>query len=440
MQSIRKTYLPTFLLIALWLVVASLPAGAATKFKRLYSFKGGSDGSFPTGALISDSSGNLYGTTYAGGNTGKQCSGSEGTGCGTVFMLSPMQNGAWKEATLYRFKGGADGESPNGNMIFDPAGDLYGTTAVGGQGISYGCGTVFKLAPGAGKWKESIAYTFCSEGGDGYFPNPGMIMDSSGNLYGTTLSGGSALGGIVFELTNSGKGFSDKALYDFCLVDSCFANGSNPAAGLITESHGNFYGTTGQGGAYMDSCGGFPGGCGVVYELTNDSKGNWTQTVIHNFQGPSGTQPSARVTFDGNGNLYGTTNSDGAFGFGTAFELTPSGHGQWTYHVLYNFREGIGGGLGNAVSGLVMDASGNLYGAIGGGGTGSCSGYGCGLVYKLSPGKHGRWDFTTLHSFTGNEDGGQPTGDLILDSHGNLYGTASVGGSTSAGVVFEITP
>jgi uncharacterized repeat protein (TIGR03803 family) len=423
----------------LLVAVVFLPqARAASKFKTLYSFKGGNDGASPSGALLFDSAGNIYGTTFSGG-INSNCT-LNGTGCGTVFQLTPNQSGKWNKSSLYSFQNGADGANPNGSMVFDSAGNLYGTTYIGGEGIAYGCGTVFKLAPGSGGWSESVAYTFCSLRGDadGSFPNPGMVQDGSGNLYGTTLSGGLQLGGVAFELTPGNGGLTTNVLFSFCLVGNCGSNGSNPVAGLVFDAAGNLYGTTTQGGNYNHSCGGFPGGCGVVFQLKHDSHDTWSQNVIYAFQGPEGAQPGAKLTFDKQGNLYGTTSTDGAFGFGTTFKLTPTAHGHWKYSVLYNFRVGFQGSSLN--SGLLIDAAGNLYGAIGAGGIGDCSGAGCGLVYKLTPGKNGRWTFTALHRFRGAHDGGQPNGDLIFDSKGNLYGTVGMGGVGGAGGVFEITP
>ncbi len=433
----RKLRLTATLVVIAALMFVPSGSWAASKFKVLYAFKGGTDGAFPSGALVSDSEGRLYGTTFAGG-INSNCS-DNGTGCGTVFQLSPTQNGEWTKITLYSFQNGADGANPNGDMIFDSSGNLYGTTLVGGEGIAYGCGTTFEMVPGSGGWTESVVYTFCSLSGDadGSFPNPGLVQDSDGNLYGTTLSGGSGLGGIAFALMPGSGGLTSKALYDFCLVNNCSSKGSNPAAGLVSDAAGNFYGTTTQGGMYRSWCGGFPGGCGVVFQLKHDSQGNWTQSVIHAFdQGPEGAQPGVRLTFDKQGDLYGTTSTDGVFGSGTAFRLTPISHGRWKYSVLYDFRSGLHLG-----SGLLIDAAGNLYGALGAGGIGPCSGgAGCGLVYKLAPQENGRWRFTALHKFTGAQDGGEPSGDLILDRQGNLYGTAGLGGAGGNGVVFELMP
>jgi uncharacterized repeat protein (TIGR03803 family) len=163
---------------------------AASKYKVLYAFKGGTDGNSPSGALLFDTAGNLYGTTVNGGSSGT-CLYAQGTGCGIVFELMPGQSGKWTEGVLYRFQGGNDGGNPNGSLIFDTAGNLYGTTLQGGTGTSYGCGTIFQLTPGSSGWTESLVRTFCASGAnDGYFPRAGLVRDEAGNLYGMTESGG----------------------------------------------------------------------------------------------------------------------------------------------------------------------------------------------------------------------------------------------------------
>ena len=427
----RAVLLVNVIVIGVILTVAP-GAWAASKYKVLYAFKGGTDGTSPSGALVFDAIGNLYGTTVNGGSSGT-CLYAQGTGCGIVFELSPAQGGEWKESVLYRLQGGSDGGNPNGSLIFDIAGNLYGTTAQGGEGISFGCGTIFQLSPGSAVWGESLVRTFCAAGAnDGYFPRAGLVQDAVGNLYGTTESGGADLGGVAFEFTPSSGGWTENVLHSFCLVGNCSRAGAQPVAGLTVDAAGNVYGTTIDGGQVTFGCfGGFPPGCGLVFKLAPHSGGGWTEGTPHHFSGPDGAGPASSLTFDNQGNLYGTTTYDGAFGFGTIFKLTPNSHGHWTRSILYNFRGGASGGTFN--SGVVFDAAGNLYGA----GAGSAC---CGVIYRLTPGKNGRWTYTALHTFSGGQDGGEPSGSLVLDNRGNLYGTAGIGGAHASGAVFEVTP
>jgi uncharacterized repeat protein (TIGR03803 family) len=426
-------------LVTLFAVTLMFAPGlsAISKYKVLYAFKAGTDGNSPSGALLFDTAGNLYGTTVNGGSNGT-CLYGQGVGCGIVFELTPGQSDKWTESVLYRFQGGSDGGNPNGSLIFDTAGNLYGTTLQGGTGIFYGCGTIFQLTPGSSGWSESVIYTFCSQSGayDGFSPSPGLIQDKLGNFYGTTESGGNG-GGVAFELTPGSGGPIETVLHSFCQVGSCSSSGSEPVAGLVRDAAGNLYGTTLMGGNQSNSCGGFPGGCGVVFRLT-PSRGGWTESVLHKFIGPEGVQPASNLTFDKQGNLYGTTGINGAFGFGTVFKLTPGLRGGWKYAVLYNFRSGTKEESFN--TGVILDAAGNLYGASTFGGIGSCSITGCGLVYKLTPGPHGRWTYSALHKFSGGGDGGEPGGGVILDKEGHIFGTTRVGGVGGNGVVFEITP
>lgn len=419
-------------LFAITLIFA--PAvSAAGKYKVLYSFKGGNDGNFPSGALLFDGAGNLYGTTVNGGTSGS-CLYGEGTGCGIAFELTPQQNGKWTENVIHRFQGGSDGANPNGSLIADTAGNLYGTTVQGGTGDSNGCGTIFQLTPGSSGWTESLVRTFCSSGAnDGYFPRGGLLRDTAGNLYGVTESGGAALGGVAYELTPGSTGWTETVLNSFCLVDTCSSLGAEPVAGLVQDAAGNLYGTTIVGGQTTFGCFlDFPPGCGLVFKLKHHTDGTWTESVPHRFHGPDGAGPASSLTFDTLGNLYGTSSDDGAFGAGTVFKLTPRAPGRWTETVLYNFRAATNPGAIN--SGVIFDPAGNLYGATDP--NGGC----CSIVYQLSPEKNGRWHYRTLHQFVSIQGGLRTDGNLILDSQANLYGTAGVGGAHGAGVVFEIAP
>ena len=341
-------------------------AWAGAKFETLYKFKGGSDGNMPQAGLIFDQTGNLYGTTFEGGVYGG----------GTVFQLTPNQNGGWTEHTLYSFcsrTNCTDGTEPFAGLIFDQAGNLYGTTQLGGAHNN--SGTVFQLTPNQnGGWAENTLYSFCSRTNcaDGAGPQAGLIFDQAGNLYGTTFGGGAQNGGTVFQLTpNQNRGWTEQVLHHFCSRVNC-TDGANPGPELIFDQAGNLYGATPYGGAHNND--------GTVFRMTPNQNGGWTEHVLHRFCARTncadGVQPYG-VIFDQAGNLYGTTLYGGAQNFGTVFQLTPNETGRWTEHVLHAF----------------LDMP-NAY----------------------------------------------PYGSLILDKAGNLYGTTLGDGSTTFGSVFEITP
>ncbi|MGA2370919.1 MAG: choice-of-anchor tandem repeat GloVer-containing protein [Candidatus Korobacteraceae bacterium] len=395
----------------LFLTLTAQPALGQT-LNVLYSFGAGSD-EFPFG-LTMDAKGNLYGATYYGGG---------------IFKLSRGGSG-WVLTTLYSFQGGDDGVLPEAGVIFGPSGILYGTTSAGGsQGCSgNGCGTVFSLRPPptvckavSCPWTETVLYRFTGAL-DGCTPNADLLLDRAGNLDGTAAACGSAGGGTVFQLNPSGGGWTLNVLHSF----SWGTDGGAPSGGLLSDQSGNLYGVTQYGGS--------PYNGGIVYGLTPSGSG-WTETVLHVFQGaPDGGCPLGGLIFDRSGNLDGTTSSRGPGGDGTVFELTPGGAG-WTLSVLYSFV-GSGGngpcGPGSATN-LVMDTSGNLYGT-----TESAGAYGNGNVFKLTP-SNGSWVYTSIHDFSGH-DGMYPTSNLILDATGNIYGTTIYGGAYGAGVIWEITP
>jgi len=265
--------------------------------KILHSFNNdGKDRQSPGGGLIFDASGNLYGTTRAGGAYGG----------GAVFKLSP-KSGGWAETILHNFGNGKDGSSPAADLIFDSAGNLYGTATRGGAANQ---GTVFQLTPKSGGWAETILHSFSSNGTDGTEPESTPIIDTSGNLYGMTFGGGVGGGGTVFELTPAGGGiWTETILY-------AFSNKAEPVAGLIFDASGNLYGTTQFGPA---------NGEGAVFELTPAGGGVWTETTLHGFNnvGVGGCNPIDRLIFDGSGNLYGTARACGVYGNGVVFEITP---------------------------------------------------------------------------------------------------------------------
>ena len=322
---------------------------------------------------------------------------------------------------LYSFTGTTgDGLTPMSGLIFDDSGNLYGTTSNGGNPACfnyYPCGTVFELSPSVnGTWKETVIHTF--GGGDGNVPFASLIFDKEGNLYGTTLGGGSASSGTVFKLMPGSRGWTESVLYSFG------TDAGNPYASLVFDKEGNLYGTTPWN----------------VFKLTNGSNG-WTETVLYAFSVSDGYNSRAPVIFDKEGSLYGTTLEGGIYSAGTVFKLTPGSGGVWTATVLHNFI-GVNGDGAYPEAGLVFDNLGNLYGTttVGGINGGACNGLGCGTAFQLKPSAGGQWDERILHRFTGDVDGGQPYASFMLDAAGNLYGTTSSGGTADQGTVFEIKP
>ena len=346
--------------------------------------------------------------------------------------MTPNPDGTWVEKDLYSFTHGADGGQPWGNVIFDAAGNLYGTTAYGGVGqcsdkYGSGCGTVFELIPNFdGTWSETTLYSF-GGGTDGGKPAAGLAFDSFGNVYGTSVSGGTGdceqYGysgcGTVFELTpNPGGGWTESVLHSFTGT----ADGAVPQCMLTLDPSGNLYGTT----YFSGDC----DYCGTVFELSPNPDGGWTENLLHKFTGGrDGAQPWAGpLIFDSQGNLYGTAEWGGK-GYGTVFELMPVGDGTWKGSLLHSFTKGYDGAWPH--SGVAFDTAGNLYSTTSGGGT-----YGYGVVFKLTRGEGVRWHETAA-SFK-NNPASSPFAGVIFDAAGNLYGVSH---STRYDmVVFEITP
>ena len=416
----------TLTIVIILTLVLAPGAWAQSKYKTLHKFTDGKDGLGPSSNLIFDPAGNLYGTTTSGG-TSTLCE----SGCGTVFKLTPNANGGWNESVLYSFcslRKCNDGQAPNAGLIFDQGGNLYGTTFYGGGGCFYGCGVVFELTPHPdGRWTEKVLHHFT--GADGSDSSAGLIFDRAGNLYGTTRYGGGYGPGNVFELApNSDGSWTENVLYSF----TGGQDGGGPVAALIFDGAGNLYGTTQIGGT---------NGQGVIFKLIHNSDGSWSEIVLYQFTGgKDGSQPNDSLIFDQAGNLYGTTfySSHCAFyslGCGVVFELTPNSDGSWTESILRRFN---GPGGAHPKAGLIFDQAGNLYGTTESGGKqGSCV-EGCGVVFKLAPNSKGGWNETVLHYFV-NNPGADPYGGLVFDGAGNLYG-ATLGYSVCCGSVFEITP
>jgi len=404
------------------LIMASAGAQAAGKYKVLHRFTGGSDGSGANAGVVLDSTGNLYTATVQGGAYGN----------GAVAELRPNSEGGWTETVIYSFTGGTDGGTPNATPIFDAAGNLYSTTNLGGV---YGYGTVFMLTPNSGgTWSETVLYSFAG-GTDGALPTSGLIFDTAGNLYGTTTKGGrgncpeysSATGcGTVYELMpNSGGGWSESVLYAF----AGGKDGGYPDWGnLVFDGAGNLYGTTRDHG--LLGCADRVG-CGTLFELTPNSGGGWTEHVLHRFNQKDGGDADGTLIFDAAGTLYGTTLTGGRYNAGTVFTLTLGSGGKWAERVIHAFTGSRDGGYPYA--GVIFDAAGALTGT-----TSSGLFYNSyGTVYKLTPESGGGWKESVLHAFKGGKDGQQPCDDVVFDANGNLYDTTSGGGN--GGTVFEIT-
>jgi uncharacterized repeat protein (TIGR03803 family) len=312
--------------------------------RMLYSFRIQNPVS-PSG-LIFDAAGNLYGT--GGGGQYRD---------GMVYELTPRKGGQfWTEKVLHNFhylRPGSitDGALPNG-LVFDAAGNLYGTTLGGG---GFGCGIVYELTPAAsGVWTETVLYTFTPYNGDGCEPTAGVIFDTAGNLYGTTREGGTHDGnGTVFELTPTAGGpWTEKVLHSF---DAAGPGGAGPQSGLIFDAAGNLYGSAGS-----------------VFELMPKANGHWLLKWLHIFRRVGdGSDSDGVLIFDASGNLYGTTANGGAYDEGTVFELTRNQDGFWTEMLLHSFDDNGENGDNDGIGpqgGVIFDAAGNIYGTTASGG------------------------------------------------------------------------
>jgi uncharacterized repeat protein (TIGR03803 family) len=329
--------------------------------------------SCPWGNLILDQNENLYGASILGGTND----------LGTVFKLT-RQGSTWSFALLYSFQGGStDGQSPRGGVVFDKAGNLYGTTVYGGNSSCQdGCGTVFQLTPSqGGNWTETVIHFF-GQGHDGASPTAGLILDDKGNLFGTTAAGGTAGEGAVFKLdvpATQGGAWTEHMLYNF----KGMPDGEGADSTLIFDPKGNLDGTTVDGGSANS---------GSVFQLVRGPGGDWTENVLYSFCSASkcadGASPVAGVILANEGKLYGTTYYGGSVGFGTVFQLAPpEAQGDpWTESVLWSFVNGKDGWGPRA--GLTLGKFGVLYGTTfyGGNEGRTCTfNLGCGTVFKVRP-------------------------------------------------------
>jgi uncharacterized repeat protein (TIGR03803 family) len=421
-------------IVALTFLVCTV-AWAATE-NLLHTFAGGPGGASPLGTLILDGNGNVYGTTQFGGIKNTACP----NGCGTVYELIPGSNGQWTETVLHTFTGGTGGAQPLGGLISDGTGDLYGTTSSGGTSTNCpgGCGTVFELTPATGgNWTWHELFSFNGTGGQ--MPVGRLALDGAGNLYGVTAEGGGATActegcGTVYALVHNSDAWTWKGLHIF----SGIRFGTHPMAGLVLDNLGNLYGTTVSGGI---NCNG--AGCGTVFELMRGNGGaQWTLRQLHAFAGPGSDSdsPQAELVFDATGNLYGTTSGasqpEGCSPCGTAFELIPAATGPWAEHILRAFLGTLDGGSPQAP--LISDGNGNLFGTTTVGGS-----LGGGTIFELvASSSTRRPQLRVLHSFrqAAPNPGGSVPGGLVFDPLGNLYGPTLLGGSANDGIVFQLTP
>ena len=433
-------------------------AAAQTEFLA-YSFPLATDHSMaagcqPKGNLVADSAGNLYGTTA-------YC----GVGAGTVFELvrpvSPSTQ--WTETVLYDFTGGIDGSTdgryPQYGVVFDAAGNLYGTALGGANGL----GVVFELSPPAtegGPWTESLLYSFQgglndgalspSVGSDAQTGDVGVVLDDLGNVYGVTPYGGS--GGQEYGFTSTGVAYkltppaTPGAAWTETVIHKFLARNGTvyPSGAPVFDANGNLYGGTGGGESISHSIG------AAAYRLNPPATGSglWTLRLLYSFGGP-GDGPQNSLTFHNNGRLYGTTELGGDFGAGTVFELVfpVTAGGAWTENVLHSFNGVAGDGL-YPMANVIFDKAGNLYGTTQDGGSGepsySCYNTGCGTVFELTPPatEGGDWTETTLHSFPPptTTDGTEPDYGLFLARNGTLFGVTAEGGRGSEGAVFAVIP
>lgn len=432
------------LLLLTWL--ASPCLGAQTE-SVLYTFRGLEDGGVPYAGLVMDKAGNLYGTTSQYGNPA--CTFPD-AGCGTVFELIPAKQQSslpWVYKVIYTFQGGEDGNDPSSTLVFDEAGNLYGTTVFGGTGCGgTGCGTVFELQRDGNGWKESVLYRFTGEA-DGEDPLGALALDKVGNLYGSTAYGGDAncyyIGtgcGVVFQLKRpekEGEGWTEKVLHTFTGGD-----GADPFVGVTLDAAGNIYGVTALGGQGQGGSSG-----GVVFSLRGAlGTSAWIESTLYEFPELQGN-PAGPLILDKDGNLYGVTEVGGEYGVGSVFELKRPmlGNSAWTETDLYSFP-GPPDGWFPLYSGVVFDQTGKLYGTtMEGGASANCQTH-CGTIFQLTNSGN-FWEETGLFSFMGGAEGFYPFNGVILDSKGNVYGMTPNGGDPNCtaftqpgcGVIFRIS-
>jgi hypothetical protein len=444
------------LLIVSAAVLLAISGSAQTAFNTIYSFQGGADGQAPNGVIVGKDGG-LYGTTYRGGSPDCTNDDTWTQPCGTIFELTSAGT-AWKNNVLYAFEGADGGAFPDGLLVFDGSGTLYGTTYIEGR-VEYGNGAVFTLAPpltAGGTWTETVIYVFGKHprpqyGYDPFIPISGVLLGPNGRLFGVThydyWTEFETKGGAIYQLeppTAPGGAWTEYTLYSFS--HSPTSPGDEPVGGLIYDGS-TFYGTVWQGGTV---------GCGAAFQATPTPGDPYTVEALHEFTGaPDGCGPMATLTLGPGGIIYGATANGGistapcpSNGCGVVFQLTPpaSVGAPWTEDVIYSFTGANGdGAIPSAV--VVLSPDGALYGTTEGGGAiaasnpdCSVSGVpGCGTVFKLTPSAQGgAWTETVLHDFTGeNGEGFYPGPYLTPAPNGKFYGTTLQGGTAGYGTVFD---
>ena len=395
--------------ILLFVMALSLTTAAATTTNVIFSFEE-EEGEYADTDLETDSAGNIYGTTVLGGEFGG----------GTVFQLSPTPNG-WVHTVLYSFTGGADGGEPYKGVTLDREGNLYGTAVTGGSGnCEGGCGVVYKLSNTGKTWTQTVIHAFTG-GDDGSGPGARVTVDSAGNIYGMTPTGGAYGLGTIYKIRQApGGAWTFKVIHAF----TGGTDGATGSAGRMILRHGHLYGAATAGGDY---------GSGVVFELSPRGASEWDFKTIYAFRGqPDGSFPYGALLFDRSGNIYGTTYYGGANGIGAVYKLSPRAVGAWAEEVIYSFEEETDGN--SPISNLVFDAAGNLYGTTSEGGLGS------GTIFKLSPLGGGKWTETVVHAFEGPPDGAFAYNGMVVDAFGNFYGATVHGGEDDDGCVYKFTP
>ncbi len=367
----------------------------------------GASGQFPDAGLSADAAGDLFGMTATGG----------AYGYGAVFELVNNGGGGYTPVTLLSFSNTPGVAGSDSGVIADAAGNLFGTIPSGG---ATGDGAVFELVNhGGGAYTPVTLLSF--NGANGALPSAGLIADAAGNLFGTTAAGGANGDGAVFEIAKAGAGYASTPTTLFSFDG---ASGAGPADSLTVDAAGNLFGVTPSGGA---------NGYGTVFELVRDGGGVYTPVTILSFNGADGRFASSLIT-DAAGNLFGTTSSGGAYGYGTVFELVNNGGG-YTPVTLLSFNGADGANPGG---GLIADAAGDLFGTTGEGGAYSAPGLPRGTVFELVNNGGGSYTPVTLLSFKG-ADGAGPVGSLIADAAGDLFGATAGGGTAGDGTAFEIT-
>lgn len=384
---------------------------AKTAERVLYSFTGGTDGGDPAADLVLGPSGKLYGTTVVGG----------ADSCGTVFSLTPHATPPWKESVHYNFSCYSDGKNPYGGVTFGPSGvsredgDLFGTTVSGGSGGSCGstgCGVAFELS----RSHESVLHSFTG-GNDGFGPGAGLGVAKDGDLYGTTPDGGSDSDGVVYRLYNNRNGWHETVIHAFSGSD-----GAVPSLGRILVDTRSIYGVTELGGTY---------GAGTVFRLTTIKNG-WRFTTLYAFKSaPDCASPYGGLATDSQGNLYGTTYYGGSSGMGCLFMLVAHHNHTYTETILHSFEGGSDGSSPTSTPTYISNSHGtNIFGTTSTGG-GTCD---CGTIFSLNTKTNKE---TVRHAFSGGGDGAYPYYGLAEDTAGNLYGTTAAGGASNQGTVFE---